>query len=107
MMLTNVTRLMGAVKSKKQSRGYDTRPSMVILPLSPNHGVFGGDGLYAESKIALEVLFNKWHSESWYVAHAVVRAVLRNAVRAAVGLSGLARLSNALLRTNPGPSTSR
>lgn len=27
--------------------------------------MFGGDGLYAESKIALEVLFNKWFSESW------------------------------------------
>lgn len=34
----------------------------------PYAGVFGGDGLYAESKIALEVLFNKWHSEGWCVA---------------------------------------
>lgn len=34
----------------------------------PYTGVFGGDGLYAESKIALEVLFNKWHSEGWCVA---------------------------------------
>ena len=35
----------------------------VILPLSPNHGSFGGDGLYAESKAALEVLMNKCISE--------------------------------------------
>ena len=35
----------------------------VILPLSPNHGSFGGDGLYVESKAALEVLMNKCISE--------------------------------------------
>ena len=64
-MLTNVLRLLGAIKKQKESRGFDTRPTQVILPLSPNHGLFGNDGLYAESKIALETLFNKWHSESW------------------------------------------
>ncbi|MCJ1316868.1 hypothetical protein MMC15_002189 [Xylographa vitiligo] len=64
-MLTNVLRLLGAIKKQKESRGFDTRPTQIILPLSPNHGVFGNDGLYAESKIALETLFNKWHSESW------------------------------------------
>ena len=35
----------------------------MLLPLSPNHGLFGGDGLYSESKIALETLFAKWRSE--------------------------------------------
>ena len=50
-MLTNLLRLLGAVKTKKHALGYDTRPAEVVLPLSPNHGVFGGDGLYAESKI--------------------------------------------------------
>lgn len=64
-MLTNTIRLVGAIKRHKQGAGYDTRPAQVILPLSANHGIFGGDGLYAESKIALETLFNKWHSESW------------------------------------------
>lgn len=64
-MLTNLLRLLGFIKKHKLSRGYDTRPSQVILPLSPNHGTFGGDGLYSESKIALEALFNKWHSEVW------------------------------------------
>ena len=34
----------------------------VLLPLSPNHGIFGGDGLYAEAK-APEVLLNKCQSE--------------------------------------------
>jgi fatty acid synthase subunit alpha len=64
-MLTNLLRLLGAVKSHKQANGYETRPAQVILPLSPNHGTFGNDGMYAESKIALETLFSRWHSESW------------------------------------------
>jgi len=65
MMLTNVLRLLGAVKQKKASRQIVTRPTQVILPLSPNHGIFGNDGLYSESKISLETLFNRWASESW------------------------------------------
>ena len=64
-MLTNLLRLLGCVKTQKQARGYETRPAQVVLPLSPNHGTFGNDGLYSESKLALETLFNRWHSESW------------------------------------------
>ena len=64
-MLTNLLRLLGEVKSHKLEHGFETRPAQVILPLSPNHGTFGNDGLYAESKIALETLFERWHSESW------------------------------------------
>lgn len=66
-MLTNTIRLLGSVSQRK--RGITTqggcRPAQVILPLSPNHGIFGGDGLYAESKLGLEGLLRKWHSESW------------------------------------------
>lgn len=64
-MLTNLLRLLGAVKLQKQARGFETRPAQVVLPLSPNHGTFGNDGLYSESKLALETLFNRWYSESW------------------------------------------
>ena len=64
-MLVNLLRLLGAVKIKKASRHFVTRPTQVILPLSPNHGLFGNDGLYSESKISLETLFNRWNSESW------------------------------------------
>lgn len=64
-MLTNLLRMLGAVKAQKFERGFETRPAQVILPLSPNHGTFGNDGLYSESKLALETLFNRWHSESW------------------------------------------
>lgn len=65
LMLTNVLRLVGAVKTHKAANGVITRPAQVILPLSPNHGTFGSDGLYSESKLSLETLFNRWHSESW------------------------------------------
>lgn len=65
MMLVNLLRIMGAVKTKKASRHFVTRPTQVILPLSPNHGLFGNDGLYSESKISLETLFQRWASESW------------------------------------------
>ncbi|KAI1806978.1 putative 3-oxoacyl-synthase [Daldinia bambusicola] len=64
-MLTNVLRIMGAVKLAKESKGSHTRPAQVLLPLSPNHGTFGNDGLYSESKIGLMTLLNKWSSESW------------------------------------------
>ncbi|BAO42067.1 fatty acid synthase subunit alpha [Kluyveromyces marxianus DMKU3-1042] len=64
-MLTNILRLMGCVKKQKSARGIETRPAQVILPMSPNHGTFGGDGMYSESKLSLETLFNRWYSESW------------------------------------------
>ena len=65
LMLTNTLRLLGAVKRQKEARRIMTRPAQVILPLSPNHGVFGNDGLYAETKLGLEALLEKWHSEDW------------------------------------------
>ena len=55
-MLTNVLRLLGAVAAAKRARGVLTHPALAVLPLSPNHGVFGGDGLYSESKLGLEAL---------------------------------------------------
>jgi len=64
-MLTNLLRLLGCVMTQKSTRGFETRPAQVILPLSPNHGTFGSDGLYSESKLALETLFNRWESENW------------------------------------------
>ncbi|KAF8656258.1 hypothetical protein AX16_002694 [Volvariella volvacea WC 439] len=76
MMLVNLLRLMGAVKTKKASRHFVTRPTQVILPLSPNHGTFGNDGLYSESKISLETLFQRWSSESWGEYLCVAGAVI-------------------------------
>lgn len=66
-MLTNTMRLLGAVIGRKRglTRRAGVRPAQVILPLSPNHGIFGGDGLYSESKLGLESLMRKWRSEGW------------------------------------------
>ncbi|KAH8667331.1 3-oxoacyl-synthase [Tricladium varicosporioides] len=75
-MLTHTIRLLGFVKKQKETRGFHTRPAQVILPLSPNHGAFGSDGLYAESKIGLESLFDKWHSENWAAYLSICGAVI-------------------------------
>ena len=76
MMLTNTLRLLGAVKRAKEARCITTRPAQVILPLSPNHGVFGGDGLYSESKLGLEGLLNKWQTEDWSEYLSVCGAII-------------------------------
>uniref|UniRef100_A0A0G4FWX6 Fatty acid synthase subunit alpha n=1 Tax=Chromera velia CCMP2878 TaxID=1169474 RepID=A0A0G4FWX6_9ALVE len=60
-MLTNVIRMLGLIADKQPS----STPAHVVLPLSPNRGLFGGDGLYAESKVGLEALFGKWRAEGW------------------------------------------
>ncbi|KAF1805804.1 fatty acid synthase [Mucor lusitanicus] len=75
-MLTNLLRMLGNVKIQKEKMGSDTRPAQVVLPLSPNHGMFGGDGLYGESKIALETLFDRWYSESWASYLVITGAVI-------------------------------
>ncbi|KAJ3244145.1 3-oxoacyl-[acyl-carrier-protein] synthase [Chytriomyces hyalinus] len=75
-MLTNVVRLMGEIKLQKQKHGYDTRPAAILLPLSPNHGTFGGDGLYGESKIGLETLLNRFHSEGWSNYLTIIGAII-------------------------------
>ena len=65
LMLTNVLRMLGNIVRNKKARNINTRPTQVLLPLSPNHGIFGGDGLYAESKLGLEGLLSRFHSETW------------------------------------------
>ncbi|KAH8836270.1 hypothetical protein MCOR01_011768 [Pyricularia oryzae] len=64
-MLTNVLRLLGGHQSGKGGPTYMDTSNLHSLPLSPNHGSFGQDGLYAESKMSLEALLNKWSSEGW------------------------------------------
>ncbi|KAJ2562015.1 fatty acid synthase alpha subunit Lsd1 [Coemansia sp. RSA 1822] len=63
-MLTNVMRLVGTIAEHKRLR-VDSHPTLCVLPLSPNHGAFGFDGHYSESKLGLETLFSRWHSEPW------------------------------------------
>ncbi|KAH7370156.1 thiolase-like protein [Rhexocercosporidium sp. MPI-PUGE-AT-0058] len=78
LMLTNLIRLLGAVKKQKQAGAghFSSGPAQVILPLSPNHGTFGKDGMYSESKIGLEMFMTKWYSESWAPYLSVCGAII-------------------------------
>lgn len=63
-LLVGVEKLIGVLGRGRKALGPDASPLNVILPLSPNHGIFGKDGLYAETKLGLEALFRKKYSES-------------------------------------------
>ena len=60
LQLLGVQRLVGAVAARVAP---GAPAPTVLLALSPNHGAFGGDGAYGETKAALEVLLARWHSE--------------------------------------------
>ncbi|WP_445162319.1 fatty acid synthase subunit beta domain-containing protein [Mycobacterium sp. Dal123C01] len=62
-LLLGVERLLARLADVYRDNAICDRRLHIVLPLSPNHGVFGGDGLYGESKAALEVLLNKWRAE--------------------------------------------
>ncbi|KAI1746871.1 hypothetical protein F4782DRAFT_543929 [Xylaria castorea] len=64
-VLTDTLRLMGSIATSKERRHVLNHSTQVLVPLSPNHGQLGSDGLYAESKLALETLLNRWTSEPW------------------------------------------
>jgi fatty acid synthase subunit alpha len=75
-MLTNILRILGHISRCKKEQNITCRPTQVILPLSPNHGIFGGDGLYSESKLGLEGLLNRFYSESWSEEITVVGVII-------------------------------
>src|SRR5690606_15268177 len=52
-LLWSVERLVGALSSSVTDRNLDARLH-VLLPGSPNRGMFGGDGAYGEAKAALD-----------------------------------------------------
>ena len=56
-----VQRLIGSLGERILRAG--SQPVTVILPLSPNHGTFGGDGSYGDAKAALETVLNRWYAE--------------------------------------------
>ncbi|MCB9543748.1 MAG: hypothetical protein H6703_15050, partial [Myxococcales bacterium] len=76
-MLLGVERLIAGLATRHRAHGLPADRCHVILPLSPNHGAFGGDGLYAETKAALEVLAARWHSEHDTWGHAVTLCCAR------------------------------
>ena len=61
--LVGVERLVGALARETGRAGRSAPRVHVVLPLSPNHGQVGRDGLYAESKAGLEAMMHRWHSE--------------------------------------------
>ena len=61
LLLLGVQRLVGGLAERAGAARKDR--FSVILPMSPNHGTFGGDGAYGDAKAALETLSNKWRSE--------------------------------------------
>lgn len=62
LLLLGVQRLVGGLADRVADAA--GAPFTVVLPLSVNHGTFGGDGAYGDAKAALETMANKWRSES-------------------------------------------
>ncbi|GGG25249.1 type I polyketide synthase [Rhodococcoides trifolii] len=61
-LLWSVERLIAGLSQIGYDRDVDTRLH-VVLPGSPNRGMFGGDGAYGESKAALDAIVNRWKAE--------------------------------------------
>ena len=61
-LLWSVERLIGGLSQTGYDRDVDSRLH-VVLPGSPNRGLFGGDGAYGESKAALDAIVNRWKAE--------------------------------------------
>ncbi|MEZ5212048.1 fatty acid synthase subunit beta domain-containing protein [Gordonia sp. (in: high G+C Gram-positive bacteria)] len=59
----------------------------VVLPGSPNRGMFGGDGAYGESKAALDALVKRWSAEDSWSGRTSLAHVLIGWVRG-TGLMG-------------------
>ena len=74
--LVGVERLVTGIGAAYRAQGLPEKPCFTLLPLSPNHGSFGGDGFYAEAKAALEAMLHKARSErdAWGAAMALCGA---------------------------------
>ena len=75
-LLWAVQRLIGGLSHIGSERDIASRLH-VVLPGSPNRGMFGGDGAYGESKSALDAVVTRWKAEtSWAqrvsLAHALI-----------------------------------
>ncbi|BBZ43113.1 type I polyketide synthase [Mycobacterium parmense] len=75
-LLWAVQRLIGGLSRIGAERDIASRLH-VVLPGSPNRGMFGGDGAYGEAKSALDAVVSRWSAEpSWAervsLAHALI-----------------------------------
>jgi fatty acid synthase len=75
-LLWAVQRLIGGLSKIGAERDIASRLH-VVLPGSPNRGMFGGDGAYGEAKSALDAVVTRWNAESSWaqrvsLAHALI-----------------------------------
>ncbi|UXA05443.1 DUF1729 domain-containing protein [Mycobacterium sp. SMC-2] len=66
-LLWAVQRLIGGLSKIGAERDIASRLH-VVLPGSPNRGMFGGDGAYGEAKSALDAVVSRWQAESSWAA---------------------------------------
>ncbi len=66
-LLWAVQRLIGGLSRIGAERDIAARLH-VVLPGSPNRGMFGGDGAYGEAKSALDAVVSRWKAESSWAA---------------------------------------
>ncbi|SPT54031.1 3-oxoacyl-[acyl-carrier-protein] synthase 2 [Actinomyces bovis] len=86
LLLWSVERTIAALSTIGTDTHVDHRLH-VVLPGSPNRGIFGGDGAYGEVKSALDAVVNRWHSEkNW--SHRVTLAHPRIGWVRGTGLMG-------------------
>ncbi len=75
-LLWSVERLIGGLSKLGADHDVDAKLH-VVLPGSPNRGMFGGDGAYGESKAALDAVVAKWRAEkSWSTRVTLVHALI-------------------------------
>ncbi|WP_236566888.1 type I polyketide synthase [Nocardia sp. CY41] len=75
-LLWSVERLIGGLSKLGAEHDVDAKLH-VVLPGSPNRGMFGGDGAYGESKAALDAVVAKWRAEkSWSARVTLVHALI-------------------------------
>lgn len=61
----NLLRLLGHLVEAKQSKKMQTRPTFVLLPLSPLSGARGQSGTLSESYSFLNKVLERWQVEGW------------------------------------------
>ncbi|MDR7086477.1 fatty acid synthase [Aeromicrobium panaciterrae] len=75
-LLWSVERLITSLSAHGQDHDIDATLH-VVIPGSPNRGMFGGDGGYGEAKAALDALVTRWKAEpAWAnrvsLSHAII-----------------------------------
>ncbi|MFT3899684.1 MAG: DUF1729 domain-containing protein [Gordonia sp. (in: high G+C Gram-positive bacteria)] len=85
-LLWSVERMIGGLSGLHADHNLDARLH-VVLPGSPNRGMFGGDGAYGEAKAALDAVVSRWSAESSWGARTTLAHALIGWVRG-TGLMG-------------------